>query len=118
MYDFLGPFFFGMSWLALALAGLWLLTRRPSHALALRAPAARVLAWTLVVLTLSTFVAALPFSLGFCRGGFDDPLRCSVLPVALVAPTSILSLLLAMAGLVATPPLAAGALILELVKRR
>jgi len=118
MNGFWVPFVFGLSWLALALLFLWLLQRAPEQRLALRSRAARVLAGVLVALPLSIFVIGLPFSLGFCRGGFDEPVRCSVLPAGVVDATSALSLLLVIAGLFAAPVLAAGVLILEALKRR
>jgi len=118
MDDFWGPFVFGMSWLALALISLWLLKRPPERRLSLRSHIARVLGWTIALLALSIFMTDLPFSLGFCRGGFDDPVTCSILPVALVEATSPLSLLLAIAAIAMAPILAAAMVILEGLERR
>jgi hypothetical protein len=117
MHDFWGPFVFGMSWLALALVLVWLLRRSSQHRLALRNRAARVLAWMLVLLAASIFLLGLPFSLGLCRGGFDDPLTCAVVPLAVAEVTSPLSLVATIAGLLAVPALLALILALEVVNR-
>jgi hypothetical protein len=118
MVDFWRPFLFGAGWLALALAFLWLLGRGPERRLSLRNRTARVLAAILAGLALAIFVTGLPFSLGFCRGGLDGPLICSVLPVALVEGVAPLSLLLAFTGLVVAPGLGIAILFLERPKRR
>lgn len=118
MDDFWGPFSFGMSWLALALLLVWLLARAPARKLALRSRPARATAWTLVVAALAVFASGLPFSLGFCRGGLDDPLACSGIPVEFAEATSALALLLTTAGLLLAPVLAAATLIFEVLKRR
>ncbi len=115
--DFWKPFLFGASWLAAALAVIWLLRRAPEHLLALRSRVARILGAILAGLALAVFVSGLPFSLGFCRGGLDDPLTCSILPVEMVEGIAPLSLLLAIVGLVTIPVLATAMAILEAVKR-
>jgi hypothetical protein len=118
MDDFWGPFYFGVSWLALALIVLWLLGRAPQHHLSLRSDLARGLGWSTAVLALLIFVTGMPFSLGFCRGGFDDPLTCSILPVTMVERTYALTLLLTITGIFVTPILAAAVIVLEGLKRR
>ncbi len=118
MDDFWGPFYFGMSWLALALIVLWLLGRSPQRHLSLRSDLARVLGWSTTALALAIFVTGLPFSLGFCRGGFDDPLTCNILPVTMVERTSALTLLLTITGVFVSPILAAAVIVLEGLKRR
>jgi hypothetical protein len=118
MADFWGPFLFGMGWLAMAMALVVLLRRSATHAISLRSGIARVLAWVLIALLLATFLAGLPFSLGLCRGGFDDPLRCSVVPAEMVEPLAPLTLLLSLATIVAAPLLAAVALTFEALHRR
>ena len=118
MVDFLGPFLFGFSWLAGALLLVVLLTRPAARAVSLRSRTARVSAYVLVALLLATFLAGLPFSLGLCRGGFDDPLRCSVVPVDVIEPLAPFTLLLALAAIFAAPLLAAVALAFEAVHRR
>jgi hypothetical protein len=117
MDDFWDPFLFGTSWLAVALALVWLLQRERPHRLALRSRLARALAWMLVVLAALVFVLGLPFSLGFCRGGFDDPLTCSVVPPGIAEATAPLSLLVTIAGLLGGQPLLALIGLVELVKR-
>jgi hypothetical protein len=118
MADFWGPFLFGMSWLAMALALVVLLRRPAAQAVSVRSPIARVLAWVLAALLLATFLTGLPFSLGLCRGGFEDPLRCSVVPVEMVEPLAPLMLLLALACMFIAPLLAAVALTFEALHRR
>lgn len=118
MVDFLGPFLFGFSWLAGALLLVVLLRRSAARAVSLRSRVARVSAYVLVALLLATFLAGLPFSLGLCRGGFDDPLRCSVVPVDVIEPLAPFTLLLALAAIFAAPLLAAVALLFEALKRR
>ena len=118
MVDFLGPFLFGFSWLAAAILLVVLLRRPAAHAVSVRSGVARDLAWILVALLLATFLAGLPFSLGLCHGGFDDPLRCSVVPVDVIEPLAPFTLLLALAAIFAAPLLAAVALACEAVHRR
>lgn len=118
MDDFWGPLCFGMSWLALALLLVWLLAREPARKLALRSRPARALAWTLVVAALAVFASGLPFSLGLCRGGLDEPFACRGIPVHFAEATSALALLLTTAGVLVAPVLAAATLILEVLKRR
>jgi len=117
MVDFLGPLLFGFSWLAGALLLVVLLRRPAAHAISVRSGVARGLTWILIALLLTTFLAGLPFSLGLCRGGFDDPLRCSVVSVTMVEPLAPFTLLLALATIVAAPLLAAVALTFETVHR-
>jgi hypothetical protein len=106
MDDFWRPFLFGTAWLVLAVALLALLKRSTQHRLSLQSRLARMLGSILIGLALAIFVSGLPFSLGFCRGGFDDPLTCLMLPVAMVEGIAPLSLLLALAGIVIVPILA------------
>lgn len=118
MADFWEPFFFGFVWLVLAFVALWLLKRPASDRLSLRSGLARGLTWGLVVLALAIFVTDLPYSLGLCRGGFDDPVTCAVVPAALAEVTSALTILLVLAAVVVVPALVAAVLIGEVVKRR
>jgi hypothetical protein len=118
MDDFWGPFLFGAGWLALAAAFYWLLKRPREQVVSLRGRLSRGLAWTITELALATFITGLPFSLGFCRGGFDDPLTCSYLPVRLVEAIGSLSLLLAVAGTVLVPIFAGAILLIEALGRR
>jgi len=118
MDAFWKPFLFGASWLALAVALLGLLKRAPQRRWSLHSHPARVLGSILFVLALAIFMTDLPFSLGFCRGGFDDPLTCRLLPVAVVEGIAPLSLLLAIAGILTAPVLGMAIVILEGLKRR
>lgn len=117
MHEFLGPFLFGMSWLALALLALWLLRRSPDRRVSLRSQPARATVWLLLCVALAAFAVGLPYSLGLCRGGFDDPVTCTVIPAGPVEALSPLSLLLNLGALFAAPLLAATALLLEALKR-
>ena len=118
VHDFWGPFFFGFVWLVAALAVVWVLKRPVSHRLALRSVVARVLAWILVVFCLTVFVLDLPYSLGVCRGGLDDPVRCWAVPAGIVEPLAAAMLFLVLAGLLVVPLLLGGMLVMELLKRR
>lgn len=118
MSDFWGPFFFGFIWLGIALAALWLLRRPKSARVSLRSIIARAMTWLVAVITLAVFVVDLPHSLGFCRGGFEDPVVCTVVPAEVVEATSVLTLLMVLAAVVTVPVLAVGAFLAEVVKRR
>lgn len=118
MEDFWGPFFVGLGWLALALIVLWLIKRPSMHRLALHSASARVLAWILAAYAFTTFAVGLPYSLSFCRGGFDDPIRCWAFSADIAGVLAPLWLLLVLAGIVVVPVLSAAILVLELLKRR
>jgi len=117
MSDFWGPFVFGFVWLAIALVALWLLRRAKSGRLSLRSTFARLMTWAVAVITLIIFVVDLPYSLGFCLGGFEDPVACTLFPTEIAEATSALTLLMVLAAVVVVPVLAIGALLVETLTR-
>lgn len=117
MKDFWGPFLFGMSWLVLAILLLLMLRASPSALFAMRSRVARVFAWIVAIVCLLIFIMELPYSLGLCRGGFDDAVKCVVLPEAFVNSISAYTFFSILGGLTLVPGLVFLTALFELVHR-